>query len=86
MILYHHERVDGLGYPMGLRGEEIPMGSRILAVIDAFQAMTTEKAYRAKLSVEEALTELRQHFIQNLLSQETAGWLKVWILLCLLIM
>jgi HD-GYP domain-containing protein (c-di-GMP phosphodiesterase class II) len=58
IILYHHERVDGLGYPMGLKGDQIPTGSRILAIIDAFQSMTSEKPYRPELSRDEALEEL----------------------------
>ena len=58
IILYHHERVDGLGYPKGLKGEEIPMGARILAVIDAYQAMMMDRAYRKKMSVESALREI----------------------------
>ncbi|MBI4720972.1 MAG: GAF domain-containing protein [Chitinivibrionia bacterium] len=58
MILYHHECVDGSGYPMGLKGEEIPVGSRILAVIDAYQSMVSDKPYRKKLDVDEAVEEL----------------------------
>jgi K+-sensing histidine kinase KdpD len=61
IILYHHENIDGTGYPMGLRGEEIPVGSRILAVINAYQAMKTEKPYRKELSTDEALNELIEH-------------------------
>ena len=58
IILYHHERVDGLGYPMGLSGDDIPLGSRILAVIDAYQSMTTAKPYREPLTPREAIKEL----------------------------
>ena len=58
IILYHHERMDGLGYPMGLKGEEIPIGARILAVIDAYQSMVVERAYRKKMSIESALKEI----------------------------
>jgi HD-GYP domain-containing protein (c-di-GMP phosphodiesterase class II) len=58
ITLYHHERVDGLGYPVGLKGDQIPLGARILAVIDAYQSMTTEKPYRRPLSVLEAVKEL----------------------------
>jgi signal transduction histidine kinase/HD-GYP domain-containing protein (c-di-GMP phosphodiesterase class II) len=61
IILYHHERVDGEGYPMGLKGEEIPAGARILAVIDAFQSMTMGRPYKRRLTVEEAVTELVDH-------------------------
>lgn len=58
IILYHHERVDGAGYPMGLKGEEIPIGARILAVIDAYQSMTMGRPYKDKKSIEEAAAEL----------------------------
>jgi HD-GYP domain-containing protein (c-di-GMP phosphodiesterase class II) len=58
IILYHHERVDGLGYPMGLKGEEIPMGARVLAVIDAYQSMTSGRPYKQRRTVEEAVREL----------------------------
>jgi HD-GYP domain-containing protein (c-di-GMP phosphodiesterase class II) len=58
IILYHHERFDGSGYPMGLKGEEIPIGARILAVIDAFQSMTLGRPYRSRKSTETALGEL----------------------------
>jgi putative two-component system response regulator len=51
----HHERWDGSGYPRGLRGEEIPLGARIFALVDAFDAMTSERPYRTALPFEEAL-------------------------------
>ena len=54
-----HERWDGAGYPDGLAGEEIPLGARVVTVCDAFDAMTTDRAYRRALSTEEAMTELR---------------------------
>lgn len=56
----HHERWNGSGYPLGLKGEEIPFASRIVAVCDAFSAMTTDRPYRAALSEEDALRELRR--------------------------
>jgi diguanylate cyclase (GGDEF)-like protein len=59
-ILYHHERWDGDGYPERLKGEEIPIGARILAIADSFQAMTSTRPYRPALSLEEAVKELRQ--------------------------
>ncbi|HET6347659.1 MAG TPA: HD domain-containing phosphohydrolase [Candidatus Krumholzibacteria bacterium] len=58
IILYHHERWDGRGYPMGLKGEEIPVGGRILAVIDAFQSMTIGRPYKHRMTVERAVQEL----------------------------
>jgi putative nucleotidyltransferase with HDIG domain len=57
-VLHHHEKVDGSGYPHGLRGESIPLGARIIAVADAFDAMTTDRPYRRGLSSEEALREI----------------------------
>ena len=59
-ILYHHERWDGSGYPEGLKGEEIPLEARILAIADSFEAMTSARPYRPALSLEEVVTELRQ--------------------------
>ena len=59
-ILYHHERYDGSGYPKGLKGEEIPLDAQILAIADAFSAMTTERPYCNALSFDEALKEIRR--------------------------
>lgn len=59
-ILSHHERWDGTGYPRGLASDEIPLVARIVAVVDAFDAMTTERPYRSALSVEQALAEIRR--------------------------
>ncbi|MFC0214941.1 HD-GYP domain-containing protein [Paenibacillus chartarius] len=61
MVRHHHERIDGRGYPLALKGDEIPLGARILGVADAFDAMTTNRSYRAKLSVETAASELERH-------------------------
>jgi diguanylate cyclase (GGDEF)-like protein/putative nucleotidyltransferase with HDIG domain len=60
IVLHHHERWDGAGYPNGLRGEESPLGARIIFVVDAYDAMTSDRVYRSRLSHEEALTELRR--------------------------
>ncbi len=59
-ILYHHERVDGGGYPAGLIGKEIPLESRILAICCTYHTMTARESYRAPMSAEEAMTELRR--------------------------
>lgn len=56
----HHERIDGRGYPKGLRGEEIPLVSRIVSIADAFDAMTSTRPYRPGMSVDEALCRLEQ--------------------------
>jgi diguanylate cyclase (GGDEF)-like protein len=58
-ILHHHEHWDGSGYPFGLAGAEIPFGSRIILVADAFDAMTTHRVYRRAISVQAAMGELR---------------------------
>ena len=60
LILYHHERHDGKGYPKGLKGETVPLGARLIAVADAFDNMTTEHSYRIALSKKDALIELRR--------------------------
>lgn len=59
LILKHHERWDGKGYPLGLRGTEIPVECRILAIVDAYDAMTSDRPYRKAMTVEEALNEIR---------------------------
>jgi len=61
LILHHHERYDGSGYPDGLKGEAMPMGARLLAIADAFDTMTTDRSYRAALSADEAISELRRY-------------------------
>jgi HD-GYP domain-containing protein (c-di-GMP phosphodiesterase class II) len=59
-VLFHHERWDGGGYPTGRRGESIPLPGRLLAVADAFDAMTSERTYRAALSPGDALGEVER--------------------------
>src|SRR5205814_473892 len=59
-VLHHHERWDGDGYPDRLRGEEIPLGARIIFVADAYDAMTSERVYERSLSPSEALEELER--------------------------
>jgi HD-GYP domain-containing protein (c-di-GMP phosphodiesterase class II) len=58
-ILYHHERFDGLGYPFGLAGDAIPILSRIVLVADAFDAMTSVRAYQPALPLDFAIHEIR---------------------------
>lgn len=60
-IRHHHERYDGAGYPDGLRGEEIPLEARIIAVADAYDAMTSERSYRQPLPNRAALAVLKDH-------------------------
>jgi len=57
----HHERYDGTGYPSGLGGPAIPLGARILAVADAFDAMTSPRSYKDSLTIDQAVEELRRH-------------------------
>jgi putative methionine-R-sulfoxide reductase with GAF domain len=57
-VLYHHERFDGEGYPVGIKGENIPIEARLIAVADAFDTMTTDRSYRSALSIEEAVSRL----------------------------
>ncbi len=59
-IKYHHEQIDGTGYPEGLRGENIPIIAKIVSVTDTFDAMTTDRPYRRALSKEMAIKELRR--------------------------
>jgi HD-GYP domain-containing protein (c-di-GMP phosphodiesterase class II) len=61
MIRHHHEMCDGSGYPEGLSGEQIPMGSRIIGVVEAFDAMTNPDSYSKNRSPAEALAELELH-------------------------
>jgi HD-GYP domain-containing protein (c-di-GMP phosphodiesterase class II) len=60
VVRHHHERFDGQGYPDGLVGEEIPIEARILAVVDAYDAMTHERSYRRALNRQQAITELKR--------------------------
>jgi putative nucleotidyltransferase with HDIG domain len=60
IIKYHHERVDGKGYPDGLKGKEIPLLAKILCLADSFDAMTAERPYKAAMSREDAISHIRQ--------------------------
>ncbi len=61
VVLSHHERWDGMGYPNGLKGEEIPLESRIIAVADAFDAITSDRPYRKGQSMEQGIEEIQKH-------------------------
>lgn len=61
IVRNHHERPDGLGYPAGLRGDDIPLGSRIVMVADAYDAMTSDRPYRRAMEPERAAAELSRH-------------------------
>jgi len=59
--LYHHERIDGTGYPEGLKEDEIPLLSKIISVADAYEAMTANRPYKKTKTKEEALEELKKY-------------------------
>ena len=61
IILHHHERYSGHGYPFGLRGNDIPLGARIVAIADAYDAMTHDRPYKRAMSHDKAIVELRRH-------------------------
>jgi HD-GYP domain-containing protein (c-di-GMP phosphodiesterase class II) len=57
-VLYHHERIDGSGYPTGLKGDQIPLMGKIVGLADCFDAMTSERVYRETLTLEQAIAEV----------------------------
>ena len=60
-ILYHHERWDGKGYPLGLKEKEIPLLSRIITIVDAYDAMQSNRSYKKTLNPEEAREEIKKN-------------------------
>ena len=58
IVQHHHERIDGKGYPFGVKGEDIPLLSRIISVVDAFDAMTSDRQYRSRMDLDHARTQL----------------------------
>ncbi len=74
----HHERWDGSGYPDGLRGNEIPLTARIIAVVDAFDAMTVDRPYRKALPVEEAFQQLKKEAGTHFDPQIVEAFLEAW--------
>jgi len=61
LILKHHEKWDGSGYPLHLKGADIPIECRILSIVDAFDAMTNDRPYRSAMTVQQATSELKKH-------------------------
>ena len=60
-LYHHHERLDGKGYPEGLRGDSIPLGARIIAIVDAYEVMTSHRIYQKSRTPLQALEELYEH-------------------------
>jgi HD-GYP domain-containing protein (c-di-GMP phosphodiesterase class II) len=61
MVLHHHENFDGSGYPEGLKGADIPLGSRIIIVADAYEAMTSDRIYRKSIGHDRAMEQLTKY-------------------------
>jgi HD-GYP domain-containing protein (c-di-GMP phosphodiesterase class II) len=61
IVLHHHENYDGSGYPEGLKGDEIPLGSRIIIVADAYEAMTSDRIYRKAIGHDRAMEQLNKY-------------------------
>jgi GGDEF domain-containing protein len=70
LVRHHHERIDGRGYPDGLKGEEIPLGARILAIADVYDALTSSRVYRTGMSHEKAKEVMRQMVAEGHLDRE----------------
>jgi HD-GYP domain-containing protein (c-di-GMP phosphodiesterase class II) len=77
-VLYHHERWDGGGYPEGLSGRQIPIEARVLAVADAFDAMTSNRPYRRAFTTERALEEIERCAGTQFDPTVAAAFLEVW--------
>ncbi|MGI6658852.1 MAG: HD-GYP domain-containing protein [Dethiobacteraceae bacterium] len=77
IVRHHHERVDGRGYPDGLKEEQISLGAKIIGVADAFDAMTSERIYRAPLTKEEAVAELKRCSNTQFSEEVVQAFLKV---------
>jgi putative two-component system response regulator len=78
IVLHHHERFDGDGYPAGLRGEEIPLGARLVAVADTFDALTSVRPYRAAHTAVEAMAVLEEVSGSQLDPRAVAAFQRQW--------
>ena len=77
-VLYHHERFDGTGYPRKLAGAAIPLVGRVIAVADAFDAMTSDRPYRSGMAQQAAIVELRQGAGKQLDPELVEVFVKAW--------
>jgi len=77
IIKHSHERYDGTGYPDGLKGNDIPLGARIVAVVDAFSAMMDQRVYKNANTLEETVEELKRYAGRQFDPQVVASFLKV---------
>jgi diguanylate cyclase (GGDEF)-like protein len=77
LILYHHERWDGKGYPQGLKGNEIPIGARIIAIVDAYRSLTSNRPYRKAYSKSSVMKILKRESGTKFDPQVTAAFLKI---------
>lgn len=77
LIMYHHENYDGSGYPKGLKGGEIPLGARILAIVGAFEAMITKRPYRVPLSIAKSIEEIKKNSRKQFDPKVVGAFLKV---------
>jgi HD-GYP domain-containing protein (c-di-GMP phosphodiesterase class II) len=75
-ILYHHERIDGKGYPGGLSGQSIPLFGRIIAVADSFDAMMSDRPYRHRMTLTQAVEQLRKGIDQQFDRQVVEAFLQ----------
>ncbi len=76
MAKYHHERLDGLGYPDGLTDKQIPLGAKIVSLADSFDAMTTDRPYKTRRSFDEVIEDLRRNTGKQFEPQVVAAFCK----------
>ncbi len=77
-VFHHHEKYDGTGYPKGLAGTQIPLSSRIIAVVDALEAMTGERPYKERLSLEAAIKEIKRNSASQFDPQVVEVLVRLW--------
>jgi putative nucleotidyltransferase with HDIG domain len=78
IILHHHERYDGQGYPRSIAGVKIPLAARIMAVADSFDAMTSKRVYRSELDLEYTIDEIRKNAGKQFDPEVVNVFLKIW--------